>query len=49
MMLLKEKHLPRYTVRDYERWKGYWELVEGIPYALVSSSLLSLNLRENAK
>jgi len=39
-MLLKEKHLPHYTVKDYERWKGDWELVEGIPYALASPSLL---------
>jgi len=38
-MLLKEKHLPRYTIRDYERWQGDWELVEGIPYALASPSL----------
>ena len=36
--LLKEKHLPRYTVEDYERWQGDWELVEGIPYALASPS-----------
>lgn len=38
-MLLKEKHLPHYTVKDYERWQGDWELVEGIPYALASPSL----------
>ncbi|RTZ60865.1 MAG: Uma2 family endonuclease [Gammaproteobacteria bacterium] len=38
-MLLKEKHLPRYTIKDYERWQGDWELVEGIPYALASPSL----------
>jgi len=38
-MLLKKKHLPHYTVRDYERWEGDWELVEGIPYALASPSL----------
>jgi len=38
-MLLKKKHLPHYTVKDYERWKGDWELVEGIPYALASPSL----------
>jgi len=38
-MLLKERHLPHYTVRDYERWEGDWELVEGIPYALASPSL----------
>jgi len=38
-MLLKKRHLPHYTVRDYERWEGDWELVEGIPYALASPSL----------
>jgi len=38
-MLLKRKHLPRYTIKDYERWEGDWELVEGIPYALASPSL----------
>jgi Uma2 family endonuclease len=37
-MLLKKKHLPRYTVKDYEGWEGDWELVEGIPYALASPS-----------
>ncbi len=38
-MLLKKRHLPRYTIKDYERWQGDWELVEGIPYALASPSL----------
>ena len=28
--------LPRYTVEDYEKWKGDWELIDGIPYALAS-------------
>ena len=36
--LLKDKHLPRYTVKNYERWQGNWELIEGIPYALASPS-----------
>ena len=31
--------LPRYTVEDYEKWEGDWELIEGIPYALASPSL----------
>jgi len=30
---------PRYTVRDYEKWQGDWELINGIPYALASPSL----------
>ena len=37
-MLLKKRHLPKYTVKDYEKWEGDWELVEGIPYALASPS-----------
>jgi Uma2 family endonuclease len=31
--------LPRYTVKDYEKWEGDWELIDGIPYALASHSL----------
>jgi len=30
------KYLPRYTVEDYQRWEGDWELIEGIPYSLAS-------------
>lgn len=26
--------LPHYTYSDYENWKGQWELIEGIPYAM---------------
>ena len=32
------KYPPKYTVKDYERWEGDWELIEGIPYALASPS-----------
>jgi len=32
------KYLPRYTVRDYQKWEGAWELIEGIPYASASPS-----------
>ncbi|EDP74713.1 Uma2 family endonuclease [Hydrogenivirga sp. 128-5-R1-1] len=39
-MGLAERFLPHYTVRDYERWEGDWELIEGIPYALASPSPL---------
>jgi len=31
--------LPRYTVEDYEKWEGDWELIDGLPYALASPSL----------
>ncbi len=30
------KYPPKYTVKDYERWEGDWELIEGVPYALAS-------------
>ena len=36
--ILTKKLLPRYTVKDYERWDGDWELIEGVPYALASPS-----------
>lgn len=28
------KYLPNYTYQDYEQWKGKWELIDGIPYAM---------------
>ncbi len=30
------RYPPRYTLKDYESWKGDWELIEGVPYALAS-------------
>ncbi len=38
-MGLAEKFRPHYTVKDYEKWEGDWELIEGVPYALASPSL----------
>ncbi len=32
-----EKPVPRYTVEDYKRWEGDWELIEGVPYAMAPS------------
>ena len=26
--------LPRYSISDWEKWEGKWELIEGIPYAM---------------
>ena len=26
--------LPKYTVSEWEKWEGKWELIEGIPYAM---------------
>jgi Uma2 family endonuclease len=31
------KYLPNYTVEDYNRWEGDWELIDGIPYAMSPS------------
>lgn len=31
---MKARVLPHYTVEDWERWEGRWELIEGIPYAM---------------
>ncbi len=39
-MGLAERFLPTYTVKDYEKWEGDWELIQGIPYALASPSPL---------
>lgn len=37
--LRKEEYLPNYTYDDYKLWKGDWELIEGIPYAMSPSPL----------
>ena len=38
-MKITERYLPYYTVKDWENWKGDWELIGGIPYALASPSI----------
>jgi Uma2 family endonuclease len=38
-MNLAIKYLPKYTLKDYEKWEGNWELIEGIAYALASPSV----------
>ena len=39
--ILKEKKLlPHYTVKDYEKLKEDWKLVEGIHYALAFPNLI---------
>lgn len=30
------RYLPHYTVEDYKKWQGDWELIEGVPVALAS-------------
>jgi len=39
-MGLAFKYLPNYTIKDYEKWEGDWELIEGIPFALASPTPL---------
>lgn len=29
------KILPHYTYEDYAQWEGQWELIDGIPYAMM--------------
>lgn len=33
-MAYPNKILPHYTYQDYCQWKGPWELIDGIPYAM---------------
>jgi len=32
------KYIPNYSVDDYARWKGDWELLDGIPVAMTPSA-----------
>ncbi|HSV11108.1 MAG TPA: hypothetical protein VLI68_10085 [Hanamia sp.] len=29
------KLLPHYTYEDYCHWEGRWEVIDGIPYAMI--------------
>ena len=33
------RYPPHYSVEDYAKWEGDWELIEGVPYALAPSPL----------
>ena len=35
LTMLKKEDLPQYTYDDYIGWEGRWELIAGIPYAMV--------------
>ncbi len=35
--MLQNELLPHYTLADYRRWEGEWELILGIPYAMTPS------------
>ena len=33
------KVLPYYTIADWERWEGNWEIIEGLPFAMSPAPL----------
>lgn len=33
--------MPGYTYSDYKQWEGNWELIKGIPYAMVPSPVIT--------
>jgi Uma2 family endonuclease len=35
LAVLRNEDLPHYTYDDYVRWEGRWEIINGIPYAMV--------------
>jgi len=41
-------YIEHYTVEDYKHWQGDWELVEGMPYAMAPSPIVthqSINMK----
>ena len=40
MHTLRVSELPSYTYADFQQWKGDWELVDGIPYAMTPSPVI---------
>ena len=40
MHTLRVSELPSYTYADFQQWKGDWELLEGIPYAMTPSPVI---------
>jgi hypothetical protein len=37
---LKLEDLPHYTYDDYLQWEGRWELIRGIPFAMVPAPVI---------
>ena len=35
--MLAIEYIPRYTIEDYKLWKGDWELIDGIAFAMTPS------------
>lgn len=40
MPTLRINDLPSYSYEDYKQWKGSWELIRGIPYAMSPAPLI---------
>jgi Uma2 family endonuclease len=40
VVTLQMEDLPHYTYDDYAQWEGRWELIHGIPYAMVPAPVL---------
>ncbi len=40
MSAIKEEYLPHYTYEEYVLWKGNWELIYGIPYAMAPAPMI---------
>ncbi len=38
---LRVEDLPRYTYDEYFQWEGRWELIKGIPYAMVPAPAIN--------
>jgi len=43
------RHLPHYTIADYEHWEGDWELINGIPFSTRSSQIKTRPTRVYSK
>ncbi len=39
--MLAETYSEHYTVKDYEQWEGDWELIDGSPYAMAPSPMVT--------
>ena len=39
MRSLLIENLPHYTIQEYKKWEGNWELIYGIPYAMSPASV----------
>lgn len=40
MSAIKKEYLPKYTYDDYILWKGEWELIYGVPYAMAPAPMI---------